>query len=208
MADAGENMKLYLVRHGETEWNQRGLFQGTTDIPLNQSGRDQAAAAALALRDIPFDAAFCSPLSRARETARIIMGGRGVPVTPDERLREISFGAGEGRSVPETRRSPGTPLYDFLCAPERYVPPEGGEPLASLFARTGDFVREVLFPLEGTCESVLVAAHGAVNRAILNPALGLSAAQFWQVQLTNCAVSVLEVEGGRLRVVEPLLTYI
>lgn len=201
-------MKLYLVRHGETEWNQRGLFQGTTDIPLNQSGRDQAAAAALALRDIPFDAAFCSPLSRAQETARILLGGRPVPVTPDERLREISFGAGEGRSVPETRRSPGTPLYDFLCAPERYVPPEGGEPLASLFARTEAFIRETALPLEGRCQAVLVAAHGAVNRAILNRVLGLPMEQFWQIQLGNCAVSVLEAEHGALRVVEPVLTYI
>lgn len=208
MADAGESMRLYLVRHGETEWNQRGLFQGTTDIPLNQSGREQAMAAAEALRSVPLDRVFCSPLGRARETARIILGGRTVPVTPDERLRELSFGVGEGRSVWEAHRAPGTPLYEFLCAPERYVPLEGGETLASLFARTDDFVREVLLPLEGTCEAVLVVAHGAVNRAILNPALGLSLAQFWQVQLTNCAVSVLEVEGGALRVVEPVLTYI
>lgn len=201
-------MKLYLVRHGETDWNRMGRLQGMTDIPLNDLGRAQAQTAAAALREVPFDAAFCSPLSRARETARILLGERPVPVTPDERLREISFGVGEGWTLAEGRDVPGTEIHDLLYAPERYQPPERGETFQELYARTGNFVREVLLPLEGTCQAVLVAAHGAVNRAILNPAMGLSLEQFWQVQLTNCAVSVLEVEGGELRVVEPLLMYI
>lgn len=208
MADAGESMKLYLVRHGETEWNRLGRLQGLTDIPLNDQGRAQAAAAAEALRDIPFDRVFSSPLARARETAEILTRGRGLSLETDERLREICFGAGEGQSLAAFREAPGSPIYNLLHAPERYIPPEGGETLEALFARTETFVREVLLPLEGSCQTVLLAAHGAVNRAILNPALGLSLAQFWQVQLTNCAVSVLEVEGGALRVVEPLLTYI
>ena len=95
----GGTMKIYLVRHGETAWNQVRRFQGHEDIPLNAYGRELAKSTAEALKEIPFDAAFCSPLSRAKETAEIILGERRTALKPDERLMEIAFGEGEGRSI-------------------------------------------------------------------------------------------------------------
>ena len=85
-------MKIYLVRHGETDWNQAGLLQGQTDIALNAQGLEQAHDAAERLKKVPFEIAFCSPLIRAKRTAEIIIGDRKITLTTDERLRELNFG--------------------------------------------------------------------------------------------------------------------
>ncbi len=88
---------LVLVRHGETEWNRVGRVQGRTDIPLNSTGRAQAAATADRIRGTRFDAVVASPLSRAAETARIIADGLGIgPVELVDDLVERNYGEAEG----------------------------------------------------------------------------------------------------------------
>ena len=78
-------MKIYLVRHGETDWNQAGRLQGQTDIALNAQGLEQAREAAERLKEVPFEIAFCSPLIRAKRTAETIIGDRKITLTTDER---------------------------------------------------------------------------------------------------------------------------
>ena len=89
-------MKLYLLRHGRTLWNEEGRLQGRTDVPLSEEGRRSALAAGAALGNVSFDAAFSSPLQRARETAELILQGKNVLIQTDARLIELSFGAAEG----------------------------------------------------------------------------------------------------------------
>lgn len=89
-------MEIFLVRHGETEWNRQRRLQGRTDIPLNDAGLAEARRAAKALRDVNFDRIFTSPLQRARKTAEILRGSREIPVTAEPLLIEVSFGVGEG----------------------------------------------------------------------------------------------------------------
>ena len=130
-------MAVYLVRHGETDWNIEKRFQGQRDIPLNERGRAQARASGQALAGVTFAAVFASPLHRARQTAQIIAGYTGgAPVVTDDRLIERSFGALEGMTLPEgqaylashggtggqeTKLSAGSRMEDFLAwAAERY----------------------------------------------------------------------------------------
>ena len=87
---------LYIMRHGRTDWNVRQKLQGRTDIPLNDEGRAMAEKAREEYRETPLDLCYCSPLSRAEETARIVLSGRDIPIIRDDRLREMSFGAFEG----------------------------------------------------------------------------------------------------------------
>ena len=162
-------MKIYLVRHGETDWNQAGRLQGQTDIDLDAQGFAQAAEAAERLKEVPFEIAFCSPLIRARHTAETIVGERKITLTTDERLRELNFGPWEGTDVRKIREGANSPFTD----PGSYLPPEGAESFAQLYARSGEFVKQVLLPLEGTYETVLVVAHGALNRSILNAVLDI-----------------------------------
>ena len=85
-------MMLYIVRHGETEWNRLHKVQGHTDIPLNDYGKHLAEETAEGMKDISIDLGFTSPLLRAKETAQILLRGRNVPLFEEEKIEEISFG--------------------------------------------------------------------------------------------------------------------
>ena len=89
-------MELYIVRHGRTEWNAKGLIQGISDIPLLEEGREMARQTARGLKTVSLDAVYASPLSRAFETAEILVEGRNLEIRKDQRLREMDFGIYEG----------------------------------------------------------------------------------------------------------------
>lgn len=195
-------MKVYLVRHGETAGNQARQMQGSVDTPLNDRGKEQAAMTAEALMDVSFDRAFCSPLSRTRETAAIILGERTTPLEQDPRLMEIAFGEAEGRSITTAKTDPEDPMYPFFCEPEKFVPMQGGETYEDVRLRTAEFLAERVLPLEGTCEAVLVVSHGVAIRSIVNPVAALPLKDFWLLPIKNCTVTVLSVENGQLRIEE------
>ena len=92
-------MKLYIVRHGETDWNKARRVQGFSDIPLNEYGRHLARETAEGMKDIPFDLAYTSPLVRARETAEIILAGREIPLIESNGIKEMGFGEYEGMCI-------------------------------------------------------------------------------------------------------------
>lgn len=91
-------MKLYILRHGKTEWNRLGKVQGCVDIPLAEEGISLAAKVGRALKEVPFDLCFTSPLTRTRQTAELVLGERAkqIPVIVDPRIQEINFGVLEG----------------------------------------------------------------------------------------------------------------
>ena len=191
-------MKIYLVRHGETDWNQAGLLQGQTDIALNAQGLEQAREASERLKEVPFEIAFCSPLIRAKRTAESIIGDRKITLTTDERLRELNFGPWEGVDIRTIKDAASQPFTN----PGSYIPPEGAESFAQLYKRSGEFVDQVLLPLEGTYETVLVVAHGGVNRSILNPILNIPVDDFWRMHMGNCATAILDCTDGKLSMLE------
>lgn len=198
-------MIIYLMRHGETEWNKLGRLQGQSDIPLNAAGIELAEKTAESLKNVDFDAAFSSPLKRALVTAHIMIGDRNVAVETDDRLKEIHFGAYEGQSFGAGQPNATHPL----ARPESYVPVGGGESIEEAKARAKSFLEEKILPLEGrlSAESpeggiVLIVAHGAINRCILNQIGDIPDRDFWRISLPNCAVSVLSLEKGQFRILE------
>lgn len=200
-------MLIYLMRHGETDWNKARRLQGQSDIPLNEYGIALAVKTAEALAEVSFDMAFCSPLARAEETARIILGERETPLYPDMRLKEINFGIHEGVCFDAAKQDLEDPLHDFFCEPDRYVPPEGAESFGQVMKRGRSFLQEKILPLEGNCEKVLIVAHGAFNRSLLNSIMGRPLKDFWRIALPNCAVSVLSLEDGLFQVMEESKVY-
>lgn len=195
-------MNIYLVRHGETDWNRATKLQGQVDIDINENGVAQAEKAAKRLEQIPFERAFCSPLIRARHTARILIGKRNIQLTADERLKEINFGKWEGMRYRETMEDSNSSIYNFFKHPGDYAPGEDAESFEKLYARTGEFVREVLLPLERKYETLLVVAHGALNRSILNPIAGVLVSDFWHFHMGNCATAVIECKAGNLKLLD------
>ena len=118
------DMIVYLMRHGQTDWNKEYRLQGATDIPLNEEGRRQAKEAAEKMRDIPFECVYSSPLIRAKETAQIISAFHDIPTVVDDRLKEMSFGIYEG-TTPDYEKQDINRVLLFE-APHRFVP-QGGE---------------------------------------------------------------------------------
>jgi len=148
---------LYLVRHGETDWNAQRRIQGSTDIPLNATGRSQAAATALLLGRRRFDAVVASPLSRAAETGAIIAAHLGLPApTTYAGLAERSYGEAEGLTDTEVAER----------YPDDDVP--GRESRAALVARATETLAEIAVRYDAG--AVVVATHGAVIRSLVNEA--------------------------------------
>ncbi|MBR6406589.1 MAG: histidine phosphatase family protein [Lachnospiraceae bacterium] len=176
---------LYIMRHGRTDWNDQMRLQGCTDIPLNEAGRAMAEKARKECWDVPLDICYSSPLVRAVETAEILLRGRNIPIITDPRLREMGFGIYEG--LAEIFSIPDCPINAFFQHPEQYIGGIGGaETFEELFARTGEFLREVVDPLLSEGKNVLIVGHGAMNLSIINRIRELPLRDFWSPGIENC----------------------
>jgi broad specificity phosphatase PhoE len=119
------------LRHGITDWNRQGLFQGRTDVPLNDDGLAQAHTAAGRLQQVSFDRVVASPLLRALKTAEIISSAKGKPFDVDDGIIECDFGSLEGLSIAETMKARGLKTTEDLVS----ILPEDGEPWPSISVR-------------------------------------------------------------------------
>ena len=136
-------------------------------------------------RDIPLDECWCSPLIRARETAEIVLRDRDIPIRIDRRLREMGFGAYEGTE--NNFQHPERPINVIFRTPEKYIRSVGGaETFDELFARTGEFLREVIEPRMAEGKNVLIVGHGAMNLSIISQIRGLPREEFWSTGIENC----------------------
>ena len=197
-------MDIYVIRHGETDWNAQRKLQGQEDIPLNEKGRRLAAVTAEAMKDIPFAAAYSSPLIRAMETARMILGDRDISIVQDARLMEIGFGIFEGEEMKrENPRLQGNGFMNFFTAPDQYIAPEGGETFQQVCDRTTQFLKELAAREDLEGKNVLVASHGAAIKGMLSILYPSEIKDFWHGGVhKNCAVSLIRVCGGQMTLVE------
>lgn len=201
-------MKLYVMRHGETDWNKERRLQGQADVPLNEFGRLLARETAKGMAAIDFDAVYSSPLVRARETAELVIGDRSLPVMVDERLQEMSFGPYEGLCCAESRwEVPDKDFIHFFTAPERYQPPEGGDTFRDVQERVALLIEEVgqMYPADS---NILMVGHGVVVGAFLAIADQRELKDFWKDKVQkNCAVNILEIAKGGCRILEKGIIY-
>jgi broad specificity phosphatase PhoE len=189
--------RILLIRHGETDWNRIHRFQGRSDIPLNQKGREQARALALALKHEPIMAIYSSPLVRAIETARLIkMFHFSTPFFEEEALVEMDLGDFDGM---EAKRW-AAQFQDFRKAwqenPESVKMP-GGESLKDVQTRAIDALERItnIYPPGST---LLICSHNFVNLTIVCHALEISLNRFRDLQQDTAAISVLYKQGYRL----------
>lgn len=127
-------MKLYIIRHGQTDWNVQGRIQGRQDIPLNAAGRSQAQMLAKGMEKRPVTAIYSSPQLRAMETAKALAGNQGVEVIPLPELVEIGYGDWEGRTASDILTKERK-LYEEWWQHPATVAPPGGETLNQVDAR-------------------------------------------------------------------------
>lgn len=187
---------ITLIRHGQTDWNLEGRIQGSTDIPLNDTGRAQARAAAARLAGTRFDHVYTSPLMRAHETAEIIAGELGLPaplITVG--MREHEFGAAEGLLWDAYRERFGA---DRDAIPGAETVPQLTERALSSLERIDRAARRRSAP---RTESVLVATHGGVIRALLEHASGGTLPAPGE-RLGNGSVHRFAMDGGGIRLLD------
>ena len=186
---------LCLVRHGETEWNLTHRYQGTTDIPLNETGREQAQRVAEALGQERWDAIVSSPLSRAMETARAIAATTGIAtIEQDRALQERAYGEAEGLTLAEREKTwPGGEW-------------PGLEPWDDVATRTMTAIERIANHHAG--KRVLVVCHGGVINSILavlsKNELGTGKTVILNTSLTTLTRSGDEWEIGAVNVVRHL----
>lgn len=189
---------LYFVRHGETEYNRKRIMQGGgIDMPLNETGREQAHILADRLDDVPFDVVYSSPMQRARETAEIL-AGRHEPIPRNEldALREMAWGVFEGQPPSEDRDAA---LRDIKAAWregdfDRRI--EGGESVLDVQHRAMDAATHLVTEEAG--RTALVVTHGRYLRVLLAtvlPDAGL--AQMHAFGHDNTCVNCLVYDGNR-----------
>lgn len=191
--DQHQGPRLLLVRHGETDWNRDGKFQGQIDVPLNDNGRVQAGFAAEFLKDVHLDFAVSSSMLRPKETAEIILRHHpDVELKLYDGLWEISHGLWEGKFESEIEDSfPGL-LKQWKEFPATVQMPEG-ENLQQVWERALVSWQEIIRSVSGVG---IVVAHDAINKAILCQLFGLEPEHFWNFKQGNGAVSVIDYPQG------------
>ena len=182
--------RIWLVRHGQTTWNEQGRFCGHTDIPLSTTGRKQARKLASFLQHRPIAAIYSSDLSRARETAEIIARKRPIDSIVSPAWREINFGAWEGLTYEEIAASSGE-QQGFFTQPEHVAPPQG-ETLEEVMQRAIPALREIVHYDEQQGEIVLVS-HGGLLRGLLCSLLGMPLSNQWQLRIDTGSLSAIDV---------------
>lgn len=167
---------IYVVRHGETEWNALNKILGRTDIPLNARGMQQAQEIARSLKDLKVDVFLCSPLCRARQTADAIADEIGMRYEVDDRLNEHDFGSFEGTDRADEEYQAAK--REFFA---RYP---GGESFFDMAARVYPLIKE----LEGV--NALLVTHGGICRIIRSYFEDLGNEEFVQFSQGNCEIRV------------------
>ena len=186
---------LLLARHGETDWNRDGRWQGHANTTLNERGRAQARALAAEVAGLPIGAVYSSDLARAAETAEIVAARLGVPVRTDTRLRELHLGRWEGLTSPEIEERYPTEIA-------RWRADDGSTAVAGResYAQMGERVVAALTEIAAAhpSDDVLVVLHGGPIRGLLAHAAGITYREQGRLRghLANCGVLRVAVEDG------------
>ncbi len=183
-------MKIYLVRHGQSEGNVKDLWYGSSDLPLTQLGRQQARQAGEKLREVDFAACYASPLSRAHDTAKLVLEGRDVPLVIEPDLREQHMGLLEPQSVADIKAADPEFFHTLMSNWVRVCPPEG-EPFDTGLAPR---VAAVLDRVVEKGEDCLLVAHNGPLVYAISYLLGLPMEACQRFYLKQGCYSMIEVD--------------
>ena len=190
-------ISVFLVRHGQTAWNKERRFLGRTDIPLDDTGREQARRLAAALAPVEFTAIYSSPLSRASQTAEAIATERGIKIKPVAGLTELNQGELEGRYGADLE----TDFPEFYAqwkADPTHARVPGGETLAECSERANAALADILSRHEPN-QAIAVVAHRVSISAILASTLELPVRFNMRIGQRNTAINLLGYRDGAIQ---------
>jgi broad specificity phosphatase PhoE len=184
---------FYIFRHGETDYNQKGLCQGSLDIPLNENGIDQAKELLKKLEGKEIEIIYSSDLKRARKTAEILSLGMNLPIVLDERLREFNLGEAEGLSKTEAIEKFGMETWDNFRSYNPGGNPvgfPGGETQVDVLKRTLAFLDDLTN--QHTVKHMAISTHGGILRNIIHHFLPPVAEP---IPIPNCVLYLIKYTG-------------
>lgn len=192
-------MKLYLIRHGQTDWNLAGKIQGRQEIPLNETGRRQALSLAEAMDGRPVKLVFSSPQKRAYETARAVAERQQVPLLTVFQLAELGYGSWEGRTMKEILENDRA-LYEAWWHEPGLIAPPGGETRRDVELRCQAAWKQMLMDLR---EDAAIVTHGGTLAVLIAQAMK----EPWlagRLTAGNASITTLEYERetGEFKVLE------
>lgn len=187
---------IYIMRHGQTEANRTGILQGRIDVPLNEEGIKQAEKTKNELdkKGVSFDFVYSSPLTRARQTAKIISGKDENDIVIDDRIAEISFGKYDGQKAYSNEV-----MHNFFKFPETCGNVDTVETYDSLLKRGTQFLLDLSKNEKLKDKNVLVLSHGALIHALLMYVDKLKLADIWKQPIGNCGYFVVEILDGEFK---------
>ncbi|RLM20314.1 alpha-ribazole phosphatase [Brenneria alni] len=186
-------MRLFLVRHGQTEANLSGVFCGATDIGLTDSGVAQSQQVSAWLADVAFSSAISSALWRAKQTAEIVLAARNISAVADATLNEMHFGDWEMRHHSDLQRE-DVDGWAAWVADWQQARPTGGESFPAFSTRVRNFAQELL--TRKTSDNHLIVAHQGVLSLLLATMLAMPPAAMWHFHFEQGTYSVLDVQDG------------
>lgn len=187
-------MKLYITRHGTTEWNTKKRLQGWKDSPLTQDGKNRAIKLGQSFSSIDFDIIYSSPQKRALETSRLIRGAKNTELKVHDGLKELGYGVWDGMLVSDIEKKYGEEYSLFLSAPDKYIPIDG-ESMTDLFNRAQAFLDELK---SKDYNKVLIVSHGITIKALIAILKELSWDEFSGLEVyTGTALNVCKLNGNK-----------
>jgi alpha-ribazole phosphatase len=183
--------RLILIRHGETDWNSEGRWQGQEDVPLNANGWVQAQQMAHSLESAGIAAIYSSDLQRARQTAQLLAESTGAPLYLDSRLREIHQGEWQGMLLSEIQSRYGQANQDRLRDPLNFSPP-GGEPVAQVRGRVLAAAHEIIRRHPNA--TIAVVSHGFALALLITHLKDQPFDQLWRLMPVNGQWVVIEAQ--------------
>lgn len=188
-------LHLYVIRHGETEWNREKRSQGRLDSALTDKGKKDARSLGERLKDIEFRQIISSPSSRTLETARLVKRERPIPLLTDERLMEIDLGPWQGKTEAEIKDLYPEAYDAYWNEPEAYTG-EGGE----TFLQVQERILKFLDDLEKKVKegNVLIVTHGVVIKTLYFLCRNASIKQLWDPPfIYGTSLTILTIENGK-----------
>ena len=193
--------KVIFIRHGQTEWNVSGRYQGQSDVHLTAEGRQQAVKLAENFPVEELAAVYASDLNRAMVTAETIAAKFNLPVQPEAAFRELSFGQWEGLTYQQIVAQWEEAMANFMQHPDILEIP-GGESFPAVQKRALARLTELVEQHDG--QTIAIVAHGAVLRTILAAALHMPLQYLWSIRQFNTAVNIVCYDRGENPIVELL----
>jgi phosphoserine phosphatase len=188
-------MKIYIVRHGETEWNREEVFRGKKDIPLNKTGKMQAQKTAAYFADKEIQSIFSSPLSRSLDMAGTIADKLKVPLITKEEFNDMSFGKWEGLSLADVEKGYPRELTIWREWPQKFRV-TGAENLTRVRKRIIVGLRDAL---ESGHSNVVIVTHRVICKVMMLHLLGIANEHFWKIKISPAAISLLTKEDRLFR---------